>query len=289
MIPLHELRPYAADRERPSPNFSARPSGAAIRYIILHATAGSDEGAESWMADPISGVSAHLHIRRDGSITRHVDDAQKGWHAGVSSWEGRTDLNGESLGWEIGNRNDGAEPYTGAQYRAVARLLHHYLPQGLDRSAVLSHAQVAPGRKTDPMGWDWARMWAELDLLEREQLLGAIPHYTPQLAIPQRPLAPRAAPIRTEPIEIPKAVPVEIQQQPFPLRVWQLRKWAIEVAERIGAEARERRVSGADYLAETAVHRLYGVVAGVVPEWLLVWFWPAVEAASSKAIGSGDS
>lgn len=286
MIPLLELRPFVADRERPSPNFNARKGSGGIRYIILHATAGSDEGAESWMENPVSKVSAHLHIRRDGSITRCVDDTARAWHAGIARWEGRTDLNSDSLGWEIGNRNDGKEPYTDAQYRAIARLLHHYLPQGLERSAVLSHAQVAPDRKTDPLGWDWRRMWEELEQLEREQLLAAIPEYEPKLAIPQRPLAPRAAPIRTEPIEIPQAVPLEIQEQPLPLRVWHLRKWAIEVAESIGAEARQRRVGGADYLAETAVHRLYAVVAGIVPEWLLIWFWPAVEAAARRALGS---
>ena len=114
------------------------------------------------MANPEAGVSAHLHIRRDGSITRMVGDRRRAWHAGDSSWPGVGDVNSESLGWEIGNDNDG-EPYSDAQYEAVADLLRHYLPQGLPREAVVSHKDVAPGRKTDPHGWDWNRMWRLLD------------------------------------------------------------------------------------------------------------------------------
>lgn len=157
-----EIVPWKADRERPSPNYGKR-RDPEVNAIILHATAGTDAGAESWMVNPEAQVSAHLHIRRDGSVTRHVDDEHRAWHAGRSEWKGETDLNSVSLGWEIGNANDGREPYTDAQYETVARLLRHYLPQGIDRDRVLSHAQIAPGRKTDPRGWDWQKMWALVD------------------------------------------------------------------------------------------------------------------------------
>ena len=166
MIELSKLIQYPAERNRPSPNFGSR-HGNPIRFIILHATAGGDEGAETWMTSPDSKVSAHLHIRRDGSITRHVQDQDRAWHAGVGSWQGIDDLNTVSLGWEIGNYNDGRDIYTDAQYWAVARLLAHYLPQGIDKSDVLSHALVAPRRKTDPYAWDWTRMWLALAVIQR--------------------------------------------------------------------------------------------------------------------------
>ncbi len=161
MIPLARLRPAPADRELPSPNRGSR-GGSPIRLIVLHATAdnGDEAGAEAWMRNPASQVSAHLHIRRDGSVTRLVDDADRAWHAGRSSFPGVGDVNSESLGWEIANRNDGRELYTAAQYQTIAHLLRHYLPQGLDEGDVVSHAMIAPGRKTDPLGWDWERMWA---------------------------------------------------------------------------------------------------------------------------------
>lgn len=160
-IPVGEIRPYPPDRNVPSPNHGNR-TGRHISLIVLHATAGSDAGSEAWMANPDSNVSAHLHIRRDGSVTRMVSDTRRAWHAGRSSWPGIGDVNSESLGWEIGNDNAGEE-YTAAQYETVAALLRHYLPQGIDRDNVVSHAMVAPGRKTDPLGWDWPRMWALVD------------------------------------------------------------------------------------------------------------------------------
>lgn len=161
-IPVSEIREYPADRERPSPNHGPR-TARHVSLIVLHATASStDESAENAMANPAHKAAAHLHIRRDGSITRQVGDSRRAWHAGRSSWPGIGDVNSESLGWEIGNDNRG-EPYTDAQYEAVADLLRHYLPQGLERDAVVSHAMIAPGRKSDPLGWDWGRMWRLVD------------------------------------------------------------------------------------------------------------------------------
>lgn len=169
MIRSDRIIPFPADRLKRSPNHGKRAYGQ-IDAIVLHATAdgGHEFGAENWMANPKSQVSAHLHIRRDGSVTRHVSDDRAAWHAGKSEWAGRTGLNEWSLGWEIANRNDGKEPYTDAQYRTVAKLLWFYLPQGIDRAGVLTHAQIAPGRKTDPKGWDFTRMWRELGRLTPE-------------------------------------------------------------------------------------------------------------------------
>lgn len=160
MIPLAQLDPFTADLTLPSPNHGPR-NADAIRLVVLHATAdrGNESGAESWMRNPKAEASAHLHFRRDGTIVRLVDDRRRAWHAGVSAWPGVGDVNSESLGWEIANRNDGAEEYTEAQYEAVAEALRHYMPQGLGHGDVVGHFHVSPGRKTDPLGWDWLRMW----------------------------------------------------------------------------------------------------------------------------------
>ena len=43
-------------------------------YLIIHYTASStEEGAISWMTNPDSKVSAHLHIARNGNIVQMVD------------------------------------------------------------------------------------------------------------------------------------------------------------------------------------------------------------------------
>lgn len=169
MIRPDRIVPFPADRIVRSPNHGAR-SGLGISLILLHATAdgGNEAGAEEWMCNPKSQASAHLHVRRDGSVTRHVGDDRRAWHAGASSWPDIADVNSASIGIEIANRNDGKEPYTDAQYQTVARALAHYLPQGIEREGVLSHAQVAPGRKNDPLGWRWDLMWSYVDRLSRD-------------------------------------------------------------------------------------------------------------------------
>lgn len=168
MIPLGRIVPFKADREKPSPNHNQR-AGRGISLVLLHATAdgGNELGAEEWMANPVSKASAHLHIRRDGSTTRLVPDHRRAWHAGASQWPGVDDVNSSSLGFEIANRNDGKEKYTDAQYAKVAKILAHYLPQGVRQQEVLGHHEVAPGRKTDPAGWDWPRMNRELAALTK--------------------------------------------------------------------------------------------------------------------------
>lgn len=166
MIPLGKLVDAPADRVRLSPNWSTRPALVrGIELVVIHATAdkGSEEGAESWMCDVRSKVSAHLHIRRDGTVVRLVADRRRAWHAGPSAWRSpagkrEEDLNRISLGWELANRNDGREPYTPEQYATAARLAVHYVRQGLPLEVFVGHSDVSPKRKTDPGPmWDWKR------------------------------------------------------------------------------------------------------------------------------------
>jgi N-acetylmuramoyl-L-alanine amidase len=170
VVQLRTIVPASADKSRLSPNSNERPpSVTGIGCIVLHATAdqGNQEGAESWLCSADSRVSAHLHIRRDGTVVRLVGDHLRAWHAGPSEWQGRADVNDFSLGWEIANRNDGRELYTTAQYAALARLGAHYVEQGLPLNAFVSHAEVAlpRGRKTDPEGFDW--MGFKIEVLRR--------------------------------------------------------------------------------------------------------------------------
>lgn len=167
-IPLREIREYRADRSVPSPNWSARPAAVdTLAVLVVHATAdeGNEAGAESWMCNPKSQASAHLHLHRDGSLTRLVADRHKAWHAGVSAWrvhptgERVSDLNRISLGIELANRNDGREPYTDAQYRTLAAVVAWYVRQGLALENVVGHEAIAPGRKSDPgPAFDWPRL-----------------------------------------------------------------------------------------------------------------------------------
>jgi AmpD protein len=94
-------------------------------------------------------VSAHLMIRRDGLVLQFVPFHQRAWHAGVSSYGGRSGCNDFSIGIELEGTDD--TPYRPAQYQQLATicqlLMHDY---GIDARCIVGHCDIAPGRKTDP-------------------------------------------------------------------------------------------------------------------------------------------
>lgn len=134
-----------------SPNKSRRRG--LIDLVIIHATGGSTlNGAISWMASPKSKVSAHYCIGTNGEIVQLVDESEKAWHAGVSEWLGRHDLNQTSIGIELVNLNDGKAQYPNEQIIALAMLLKDIMKRypAVTEDRIIGHNQVAPGRKTDP-------------------------------------------------------------------------------------------------------------------------------------------
>lgn len=139
--------------ERPSPNRSPRKPGTPISAIVLHDTGGKNaEGALSWFAAPASGVSAHYVVGKDGAVYRCVADAEKAWHAGISTLWGVPDVNAYSLGVELVDDNDG-DRYPDAQVEALIELLTdlcwtHRIP--LHRVVGHQHIAIPPGRKVDP-------------------------------------------------------------------------------------------------------------------------------------------
>lgn len=142
----------------PSPNFNARPKGE-ISCVVLHATADSDtHESVAWCRTPKPAnpnpVSYHSIIDRDGTIYALVPVDKRAWHAGVSVFDGRQNVNDFSVGYSFANRNDGKEAYPEAQLAVgaalVAALMRIYPALTMDR--VTTHAVIAPGRKTDPAG-----------------------------------------------------------------------------------------------------------------------------------------
>lgn len=112
-------------------------------------------------------VSAHLLIDRRGRLTQFVPFARRAWHAGESCFEGRSACNDFSIGIELEGTDE--RPYTRAQYRSLQRvtrkLLHHY--PALTVAGIVGHADIAPGRKTDPgAAFDWTGFRAAL--IERQ-------------------------------------------------------------------------------------------------------------------------
>jgi N-acetylmuramoyl-L-alanine amidase len=150
-------------RERWSPNADDRPPGCAIDTLILHYTGmPSAAAALARLCDSAAAVSAHYLIDENGGVTRLVPEERRAWHAGASSWSGRTRLNDCSIGIELVNPGHewGYRPFTEAQYAACTALCRTILERWpIPPHRVLAHSDVAPERKQDPGElFDWARL-----------------------------------------------------------------------------------------------------------------------------------
>jgi N-acetyl-anhydromuramoyl-L-alanine amidase len=85
---------------------------------------------------------------------------RRAWHAGASSWRGRSRCNDFSVGIELEGSEE--EPFEPAQYQSLVSLLQK-LQRTLPIRDICAHSDVAPGRKTDPGArFDWPRLLAAL-------------------------------------------------------------------------------------------------------------------------------
>ena len=165
----------------PSPNANERPDDSPPSLIVLHSislppgefggtgieklfTNTLDPHAHPYFASiATQKVSAHVLIRRDGSIVQFVPFQRRAWHAGASSYEGRENCNDFSIGIEL----EGTDTvhYEDAQYRVLATLIDalRIAYPTLSKHRIVGHSEIAPGRKTDPgQAFDWQRLHLEL-------------------------------------------------------------------------------------------------------------------------------
>jgi AmpD protein len=166
-----------------SPHFDVRPGGLQdIDTLVIHAIALPPDTFDTpWIdhlfcgtldcdADPyfdqLRGlrVSSHLCIFRDGRCHQYVAFDQRAWHAGRSWFDGRPDVNDFSIGIEM--EGGDAHAFTDAQYARlvmVTRALASHYPK-LMPERIVGHADIAPGRKTDPgPHFDWQRYLSALE------------------------------------------------------------------------------------------------------------------------------
>jgi len=102
-------------------------------------------------------VSAHLLISRQGLITQFVPFHQRAWHAGQSTFQGKSNCNDFSIGIELEGTDDIA--YEPVQYQRLAEVVTALLQAypAITRERIVGHSDIAPGRKTDPGPlFDWA-------------------------------------------------------------------------------------------------------------------------------------
>ncbi len=153
-------------RSLPSPNHGPREPGTVIDMLVLHYTGmPTARDALARMTDPKAEVSAHYCVDEDGAVLRLVEEDRRAWHAGISWWRGRTDVNNRSIGVEIVNPGHefGYRDFPEAQMVAVQALCREILARhpAIAPRDVVGHADVAPWRKEDPgERFDWPRLAA---------------------------------------------------------------------------------------------------------------------------------
>lgn len=155
----------------PSPNFDERSEQAAVTLLVVHNislppgqfggegiiglfTNTLDFGAHPYYEN-LRGlkISAHFLVRRDGSLVQFVACSKRAWHAGDSNWRAHRCCNDYSIGVELEGVDDQA--YADPQYERLAELAA-VLRRRYPVIDVVGHADIAPGRKTDPgPAFDW--------------------------------------------------------------------------------------------------------------------------------------
>ncbi|MBB3233944.1 N-acetylmuramoyl-L-alanine amidase [Phyllobacterium endophyticum] len=162
-------------------------------FLIMHYTAsGPDTDIAKYFSKKAANVSAHLVVRRDGSVTQCVPFNVVAWHAGKSEWTAKngvhySGLNNSAIGIEMENwgplhkGNTGWTSWTGAAVDAskVIEARHKFgvpscgwevftaaqveaaiaAARAICREYaivdIMGHDDIAPGRKSDPgPAWD---------------------------------------------------------------------------------------------------------------------------------------
>lgn len=174
---------YSVEWE-PSPNKGTKLVGGKPDTIIIHYTAGaSARSSVRTLCRKGAKASAHLVVGRQGEIFQLVPFDIIAWHAGKSSYQGRTGFNRYSVGIELDNAgqltpsgsggfltwfNRSVPPeeaiqaihrnqlkpswwqsYTDVQIE-LTELLCRLLMDKYDVHSILGHEEIAPRRKVDP-------------------------------------------------------------------------------------------------------------------------------------------
>jgi AmpD protein len=157
----------------PSPNFDERPNNDSIDLIVIHAISLPEGHYNTQLIkdlflnclDPGKNeflgsikdlkVSSHFLITREGKLIQFVPTNKRAWHAGISLYKGRENCNDFSIGIELEGCD--VEAFEKQQYQSLSRLINFLsIDLKINKQNIVGHADIAPGRKTDPGPFfDW--------------------------------------------------------------------------------------------------------------------------------------
>lgn len=149
-----------------------------IRFLVMHYTALNFQASITALTG--NSVSAHYLVPdptdktyqaagfNDVRIFNLVDENERAWHAGVSLWAGRSNLNDTAIGIEIVNEAAYANgkmffpPFNDKQIDAVKELALNIIQRYPDMlpTNIVGHSDIAIGRKSDPgAAFPWKKLY----------------------------------------------------------------------------------------------------------------------------------
>ena len=124
-----------------------------INHIIIHYTnLPNHTEAIKYLCSSEKKVSSHFLISKKGDIYNLVPEVHRAWHAGLSKWEDKTDINSSSIGIELDYfPNDFNKKYSNKLIQSLIELLKYLISKyKIDKKNILGHSDIAPYRKIDP-------------------------------------------------------------------------------------------------------------------------------------------
>jgi N-acetylmuramoyl-L-alanine amidase len=125
-----------------------------IIFLIFHYTGMiSEKAAIKRLTGIQPEVSSHYLIKNNGEIVILVPELYIAWHAGISQWHKKKQLNKCSIGIEISNpgHQNGYKNFSKKQINSLIKLSRYLIKKyKIKKNFVLGHSDISPDRKLDP-------------------------------------------------------------------------------------------------------------------------------------------
>lgn len=132
-----------------------------VEMLVIHSMAHT--AAEGIARLDELKLSSHYVVDFDGTVFQCIDENDRAWHAGVSTWRGLDDLNSRSVGIEVCHRSLGQSRFNRRQIKSLINLCRNIIDRWhIAPDMIVGHSDIAPRRKPDPgKAFPWKELAAE--------------------------------------------------------------------------------------------------------------------------------